>query len=240
MVRSVERALSVLESYGPNRTKQSLHEIANRIGLSKTTTFRLIETLLAKGYLSRGDDVKYSISFKVLTLAGLVDAKQAIQQAARSPMALLGHSIGEAVAMYAVYGQSRICIEAIEVPSPLMRVVRLGEEVSLLQGAIGRVLLAQLEPDSLNRVLTSVDLSFREKLHVTMDEIRARGYETGHSERVKGATAIAAPVFHRPQSYGPLCVAILGPSVRIDDRIDELAPRMIALARTIRDRINGP
>lgn len=240
MVRSVERALSILESFAPGRTRQSLHEISNRTSLSKTTSFRLLETLVDRGFLVRDERQRYSISFKLLAISGLIDRRQSLHEAVRKPMSSLGNAVGETVALYTMFGQSRLCIETIEVQAPLMRVVRLGEEVPVTQGAIGRALLCQLEDEGLQAALGDARDKLQQSAFIeNLTAIRDRGFEVGRSERVKGATAVAAPLFLRPEVHGPLCVAIVGPSIRIDDRTDEFAAKLLALARQLRSRLEG-
>ena len=53
MMRSVQRILAILESFTAEDNCLSLHEIAGRIALPKSTTFRLVQSLEESGYLIR-------------------------------------------------------------------------------------------------------------------------------------------------------------------------------------------
>src|SRR3546814_4627822 len=71
-MRAVERIFSVFDAFDADHTKLTLQEISERIGLSKATTFRLVNSLDKKGYLVRLEDQRYCLSMKILRLAGVV------------------------------------------------------------------------------------------------------------------------------------------------------------------------
>ena len=72
MMRSVQRILAVFETFSPERTSLTLQEIADRIDLPKSTTFRIVQSLEKAGYLVRLEDQQYCLSFRFTRLAGLV------------------------------------------------------------------------------------------------------------------------------------------------------------------------
>lgn len=50
-IRSIERAISVLDCFEPDHPSLSLHEICTKIRLPKTTTFRILQSLVDGGYV---------------------------------------------------------------------------------------------------------------------------------------------------------------------------------------------
>ncbi len=52
-VRSIERALQILDCFDTRHGDLGLTEIAQRVGLHKATTHRIVATLLNRGYLDR-------------------------------------------------------------------------------------------------------------------------------------------------------------------------------------------
>ena len=61
-MRSVQRILAVFESFTSEKSSLTLQEIAGRIGLPKSTTFRLVQSLEKAGYLVRLEDQQYCLS----------------------------------------------------------------------------------------------------------------------------------------------------------------------------------
>ena len=72
MIRTVERAFAIFEAFDDKQPMLSLQEIGNRIGLSKATTYRLVNCLYDLGYLVRLEDNRYCLSLKLTRLSGLV------------------------------------------------------------------------------------------------------------------------------------------------------------------------
>ncbi|MEI9805504.1 MAG: IclR family transcriptional regulator [Pseudolabrys sp.] len=224
MIRAIERALLILDSFDTAHPRQTLQEIASRTNLSKATAFRLVGTLVKGGYLLRDEAQKYRLSLEVLRLSSFAEVDINIQAVLRPLMAQVGKQAGETVALYTSSGSSRVCIETVQIPSPLMRIVIVGEQVPLIRGAIGRTLLAQMTDSENEMILAESALPKNDPmvLRKRIEIVRHRGYDVARSERVVGATAIAVPIHHRLKSGAHYCLAIVGPSARIDDRLEEL------------------
>ncbi len=79
-MRTIERAMSVLEAFTQAEPSLPLHAIATRIKLSKPTTYRLINCLVDLGYLVRLSTQDYFLSMKILHLAGQVRGPLSIRQ----------------------------------------------------------------------------------------------------------------------------------------------------------------
>jgi DNA-binding IclR family transcriptional regulator len=65
------RTLAVLDAFGPRHRMLSLSEIARRVGLTLTTTHRLVRELVDWGALERGADGRYSVGLRLLELSAL-------------------------------------------------------------------------------------------------------------------------------------------------------------------------
>jgi len=159
----------------------------------------------------------------VLRLSSFADVEINIQAVLRPLMAQVGKQTGETVALYTASGLMRVCIETAQMPSPLMRVVSVGEQAPLVQGATGRTLLSQMTDSEIEKVLAASELPKNDPMVVRkrIEIVRHRGYDVARGERVIGATAIAVPIHHRLKSSAHYCMAVVGPSARIDDRLEE-------------------
>jgi DNA-binding IclR family transcriptional regulator len=66
------------------------------------------------------------------------------------------------------------------------------------------------------------------RLKKSLVKIKKQGYAVTNNERVRGATAIAAPVFsHDSRAY---CITVTGPSGRFEDREDKLCALVVEAA----------
>ncbi len=68
-VQSVERALDIIESAASRQEGKSLTEISADTGLHKSTAYRIINTLVRRGFLMREDDGNYKLGHKLIETA---------------------------------------------------------------------------------------------------------------------------------------------------------------------------
>jgi DNA-binding IclR family transcriptional regulator len=219
----------------------SLQEIANRIRLPKSTTFRLVQSLDEAGYLVRLDNQAYCLSFRFTRLAGLVKSTLDIRQLARVTMIELARKAGETVTLNLASDRHRICIEVIDTPSPLMSVTKPGERVRLIDGATAKVLMASLPKKEQQQALVYAAKATgrsRADLSRELARIREQRYAATHGERVLGLTAISAPIEER-DGTARHCVTVTGPTVRLQPREREVVKLVMRAASDISRRLGA-
>ena len=70
MVKSLKKALDIMEFVSESNNSPSIVQIANHLKLNRTTTYRLVHTLHSQGYLKKdGDKNGYQIGLRLLPLA---------------------------------------------------------------------------------------------------------------------------------------------------------------------------
>jgi DNA-binding IclR family transcriptional regulator len=241
MIRAVGRALAIFDAFDNAHLSLSLQEIAERIHMPKTTAFRLVATLERAGFLVRMDDQQYCLSLKLARLGGLVRGTLSIREIARPVMLEVNRQTQETITLNAIDGTDRMVLEVVDTPSPLMSMARLGEHMPMFFGASSRILMAHMEGDDLERVINTnaKGIEFdRAALDRELARFRKQGYALSRGQRVPGLTAIAAPVF---DLHGKVrqCVALTGPSVRVDPRDLDLAEIMMNAGREISTRLGA-
>jgi DNA-binding IclR family transcriptional regulator len=231
MIRTVERAFAVFEAFDEKENMLTLQEIGKRIGLSKATTYRLVNCLHDLGYLVRLEDNRYCLSLKLTRLSGLVRSTMGIRDIARPIMLDLVKNSGETVSLNALAGDQRICIDAFDMPSPLMSIVRAGEQRTLLTGATGKILLAFMPTAKVDRIYRKTRPSKRPNrsvLEKQLAKFRRQGYALISNEQTKGVTAASVPVWDASGEVH-YSVSIYGPCIRVDPKADEIV-RMLKRA----------
>jgi IclR family transcriptional regulator, pca regulon regulatory protein len=66
--QSLERGLAILACFAPEQPWMRLADIADGLGLSRSTTHRYVTTLVALGYLEQGQSRRYRLGLKVTDL----------------------------------------------------------------------------------------------------------------------------------------------------------------------------
>ena len=241
MIRAVGRALAIFDAYDNEHLSLSLQEIAERIRMPKTTAFRLVNTLERAGFLVRMDNQQYCLSLKLARLGGLVRSTLSVREIARPIMVQVNEQTSETITLNAIVGNDRMVLEVVDTPAPLMSMARPGQHMPLYLGASSRILLAYMESQDLERVVKAnmSESNFdRAAFNRELTRFRRQGYAISRGQRVPGLTAIAVPIF---DLHGAVrhCLALTGPSIRVDSLDQKLADILLAAGRDISTRLGA-
>ncbi|GAB3440987.1 IclR family transcriptional regulator [Actinophytocola sediminis] len=199
-MRSLERAIDVLEVLEAAKTPLRLSELARRAGLHVATTQRILGVLEARGRVAQ-DGAGYRTGVSMLFGAHAYLATDPVAVAAPLVLQQLAAATGLTASVFVRAGQSRAVVARIEGRNPLRYVLPIGQRLPLHLGA-GKVIAAYLEPVELDalladvgeRALASGRRSTVEEFRAELAVIREQGWAMAVDERVVGATSITAPV----------------------------------------------
>lgn len=240
MKRAVDRIFAIFESFSRERSSLTLQEIAERIELAKSTTFRIVQGLEQAGYLVRLENQKYCLSFRFTRLAGFVNSTLGIREIARPIMAELAERTKETVSIHTVSGRNRVCIDAMATASSLRSVVQPGEQIRLQSGSGSKVLMAFMPKAQLAPILASIARSTKRKAEMLAElaKIRDQGYAVSHGERLLGLSAISAPIKDASDEVH-YCLTVAGPTVRIQVKEKEFTRLVVTAAANISRLFGG-
>jgi DNA-binding IclR family transcriptional regulator len=241
-MRAVQRILAIFESFSTERSSLTLQEIADRIELPKSTTFRIVQSLEKAGYLVRLEDQKYCLSFRLTRLAGLVKSTLGIREIARPIMLELADATKETVSIHTISGRNRVCIDTMATAaSPLRNVVQPGETVPLLAGSASKVLMAHMPKSRLTPIVNAIARQTKRSQADVVEEltkIRRQGYAVSHGERLLGVSAISAPISDTNDEVH-YCLSVGGPTVRMQTNEKEFIKRAKQAATDISRQFGG-
>ncbi|NPV44413.1 MAG: IclR family transcriptional regulator [Firmicutes bacterium] len=233
-VRAVERALDILLSFSKDEPCLSLPEICKKIGLPKSTVYRLISTLQLKGFIEQNEiNGKYQPGTKLISISNILLKNMDLRKIAFPVMCGLRDASGETVNLYILRNRKRVCIEQVEGSHLIKRYAAIGDELPLHCGASGKLLLAFQPESEIDRVIEETGLKpWTEKsitdpvlLKKNLENIRNQGYAFTKGERETGAASIAAPIRNHTGNV-VAAVTISGPDSRFTP---ENAERYITL-----------
>lgn len=211
-VRSVERALAILDCFTEEKNNFSLTELSHSIGLSPSTTLRMLGTLESKNYIFRDpENMRYYLGFRLAQLSNISFANLDVCHVAKPHLLKLHRQFDESMGIYILKDNKRVCVDRIECTQPLRSVVSVGQTQPLTRGASGRLLLAYMPEEEIQALLEEDQAVTAEDLA----KVREYGYAVSHGERQSGVVSIAAPVFN---AAGKVTAALFisGPEVRFD------------------------
>ena len=229
-VRSVERAFSILMCFTLDEDELTLMDIARKMHLPTTTVSRMVNTLVGLGFLEKSPGKTYSLGANLYYLGAVARNHFKLQKIAYPYMKQVRDTTKEAVSLYVLDGDARVCYEHVESLLSMRCVVRVGDRFPLWAGAAGKCILAYAEPELVEREIakakpiTTSTIVSREALLADLETIRKKGHAISYGEREEGITSIAVPIFH-PKNKVTIVFSVAGPSVRFtDDVVEELLP----------------
>jgi IclR family transcriptional regulator, KDG regulon repressor len=158
-VQSIARAFSILEEVARNRDGIGLAELSKRVGLHNSTAFHLVRTMVSLGYLRQLKDSKrYRVGRPLFALAaGALDEIEMVSLAT-PVLEDLSRQTGESSHFAVRMGDSVVVIASTTGPSAFQFSDRVGVVRPPYATAIGKVLLAALRPDQLDRYLKRAEM----------------------------------------------------------------------------------
>lgn len=220
----------------------TLQEISDRIGLSKATTFRLVNSLSDAGYLVRLDDNRYCLSMKLVRLAGVVTRGLGVRDIAHPKMVEIGQLTGETVSLNTVVGVDRVCVDVVESTARLMHIVSLGEHAPLLYGATGKTLLAHLAADEQTAIVKTLPrnaLFTQVQVKAELATIRKQGYAVTGGERVEGSLAVSVAIYDM-QDRCQYALTLTGPENRMKPQLERNLRCMLQAQKEISSKLGSP
>lgn len=233
-VRAVDRAVAILQSFTVEAPAMSVVELQDRVGLSRPTLYRLLQTLVAAGLVqSEGDPARFRLAHGVMRLAHVWLSTLDPVALARPLLETLRGTTGETAALFVHRGASSVCV--LELPSRHALAISrgIGTSGTLTQGASGKAILAFLPEPTRASVLAALPAAARMATEAALQIARQDGFAVSRGEVFAGAAAVAAPFFDA-QGMVAGSVGAFGPAARIaDDGVTAVARHVRETARAL-------
>ncbi len=238
--QSIDRAAQLLVRVVESARPLGVGELAERSGLPKSTTSRLVGALERQGLLQRTGERGRLRPGPVLLRFAQRDVPEAnLVELAEPALRRLAKASGETInlAVPSPLGVEHLAQQDSEHFVGVTSWV--GRRVPLHCSANGKVFLAHGAaplPERLER-LTPRTLADRARLEAELERVRARGHATAVDELEQGLSALAAPV-RGPGGDVIAALSISGPTIRLTpERAERLAPLLIEQADALARRL---
>jgi DNA-binding IclR family transcriptional regulator len=249
MLSTLDKGLRVLEALSRSDTgSESLTALSRAVGLHRTTVFRILGTLRARGYVSRESDTdRDRLGVRVLSLASAVLDDLDIRQVARPALQALRRETRELVFLTVLDRGEVVTVERLDSDQPLTLRAQIGSRRPAHCTAAGKAFPAALpEPEReaiLHRPLpafTPRTITLPDPLRQQLAEVCRRGFAWDDEEYLDGVRCVAAPVFGIERHVvGVVSLAV--PTMRAPwDRLWRLGAEVAATARQISAGLGAP
>ena len=248
--QSLERGLAILECFTPERPVRGIADLAEELGMSRSTTHRYVLTLTALGYLVQGARRKYRLGLGVTDLGMSTLSSTSLREHARPHLEELSVRTRYALAIAVLDGPELLCVDHVGTNRRGQRLDDFGLDSGLRLpvhcSAMGKLLAANLPAAEQRRLVAELTLRrrgphtitnrsvLRSELALTLEQ----GLAVSDEELAPGLYEIAAPV----RSEAREVLAAVGMQahssmISLKQLVEHLGPHLISTADRVSARL---
>ncbi len=200
-VQSLERGLTVITVFGPDKSRLTLTEVATLSNLTRATARRLLLTLEQLGYVG-SEGSYYFLRPAVLQLGYSYLSALSIADIAMIHLNPAADELHESCSASVLDGDSIVYIARASTTRIMSFTLSIGHRLPAISTSMGRVLLAALPQEELERYLDSIDyeprtamaIATREDMQKEIEKVRQQSYSVVDQELEIGVRSVAVPV----------------------------------------------
>jgi IclR family transcriptional regulator, pca regulon regulatory protein len=248
--QSLERGLAILGCFTSERPVLGIADIAQELGMSRSTTHRYVTTLLALGYLEQGRSRKYRLGLRVTDLGMSALNSTGLRENAHPFLEELRERTGYTIGLAVLDGTEVLYVDRArswrrterETDTGLYPGTRLPAHCT----AMGKVLLAYLPEDVQDDLIPQLKLernsprtiTSKQALRTELQHIREDGFAINEQELRPTLQAIAAPVRDESREVvAAIGIAANPEAISVEELTDALGPHLISTAARISSRL---
>ncbi|MBN1218045.1 MAG: IclR family transcriptional regulator [Anaerolineae bacterium] len=244
-IRAVERALDILLCFSRQTPELTMTQIAERVGLYKSTVHRLLATLEGRRFVQRDPDTGiYQPGVRLLQIAYLTLEHNNLRRLAVPFLLHLWEQQHETIDLAVLDDTDVVFLDVLESPRRVKLAAAIGQRLPAHSTASGKAILAFMPEETVRRIFkddipqfTQYTLCSPEALFEDLRHTREQGFALSLEEYEEGINAVAAPILNlNGQPIG--AVAVAGPAYRFNrEQMIEIAPLVLATVRDIAQEV---
>jgi IclR family acetate operon transcriptional repressor len=203
VVKSADRVLDILELLASEPNGLTLSEIADRLGIARSSTHGLVHTLRVRGFVSPGEGGRFQSGVRLIQLGLNVADRLELRSVAHPRLEALVNSTQDTALLVVPSDGDLLYVDKVISDA---RDVRTDPRMSMNRpfhcSSLGKALLATLDDDTVRAVYDGGSLPAMTEFSITDLDVlledlaatRARGYATDRQEAVAGVWCVGAPI----------------------------------------------
>jgi IclR family pca regulon transcriptional regulator len=248
--QSLERGLAILSCFTPKRPVLGIADIADELGMSRSTTHRYVITLLALGYLEQGASRKYRLGLRVTDLGMSALNSTGLREHAHPYLEELRQRSSYTVSLAVLDGPEILYIDRVRSfrrgQGQANGDLTTGSRLPAHSTAMGKLLLANLPEADQRELIASMKLTKsapntitgKKALRDELDEVLDANFAVDDEELARDLYAIAAPVRNdRRDVVAAVDIAAPSSMISLGELVDALGPHLISTADRISARL---
>jgi IclR family pca regulon transcriptional regulator len=249
--QSLERGLAILESFRPERPWLGISDIADPLGMRRSTTHRYVITLAALGLLVQGPGRKYRLSLRVVNDLGMSTLNSTgLREHSRPYLEELRQRTTYTVSLAVLDGAEILYVDRARSLRPGQSKIDLNlhpdSRLPAYCTSMGKVLLANLPAYEQRDLVGTMDLVRRgpnsimskKALHMELEQVLEEGMAVDDEELAAGLVSIAAPLRTESREVvAAINLAAHTSMISLEEMVDQLLPHLLVTADNISARL---
>ncbi|ULT54923.1 IclR family transcriptional regulator [Neobacillus drentensis] len=245
LLSSVKSAIKILRAFKMDQPQKGVRELANELGLGKSSVQRILTTLASEGLVQKNKETnKYELGLSVVELSSIVLGNIDLHRESRPILTDLANKYGETAHLAILDGNHVVYLDKVESKTSNKLPSHLGFHNYAHCTSSGKLLLAHSGNYLVDLVIqngldaiTPKTIVDPNKFRQELSTILRQGYSVSIDEYTIGRTSVSAPV---RDHTGKVTAAInlVGPSPRFSrQRIQYFASELIRAGELISERL---
>ena len=203
-LRTLERALEVLKSFGRGSPVLTIGQLADRLAMPRSVVVRILATLEQAGFVERAPDNprQFRIGLAACEVGAVYFAGNPLLRGAEGVLRDLAERTGFTAYLGVLDGAEVVILAHREGRAPVQFVWQAGDRLPVATTALGKALLMYMTPEQLDVVLgegplaglTDGSLRARRELDPQLSHHAEKGWIIAKDESYPGVTAVGAAV----------------------------------------------
>jgi IclR family transcriptional regulator, pca regulon regulatory protein len=248
--QSLERGLAILGCFTSEHPVLGIADIAEELGMSRSTTHRYVTTLLALGYLEQGRSRKYRLGLRVTDLGMSALNSTGLREHVHPFLEELRQRTGYTAGLAVLDGAEILYVDRARSWRRGEREIDLGlhpgSRMPAYCTAMGKILLAYLPDDVQRELIAQMTLernspstiTSKQALRAELEQISDDSFAVNDQELRPGLHAIAVPVRDESREViAAIGIAASPESISLAELTDALGPHLISTAARISSRL---
>ena len=231
-ITALQRGLRLLDLFATAEKGLTATELAKRSGLPISTLHRFLVNLESSGFLTYSSAGTYHLGVACFSLGQAALGQFDLRRISLRHLQSLNQQTRETVHLTVRYGLSVVYVDKLDSPEPLRIHSRIGSSVPLYCTAVGKVLLAYMQPAECEEILAQLDfrrftpntIRSLQELRTQLQSVRRAGYACDIEEHELHIRCVAAPIWDHTGAVSA-SLSITAPAVRMPvSRLRQIAP----------------
>jgi IclR family transcriptional regulator, pca regulon regulatory protein len=248
--QSLERGLAILGCFTPERPVLGIADMADDLGMSRSTTHRYVITLVALGYLEQGASRKYRLGLRVTDLGMSALNATGLREHSHPFLEELRQRTSYTVNLAVLDGPEILYVDRARSfrrgQSKIDFGLAPGSRLPAYCTAMGKLLLAYLPEHEQRSLLAEMKLSRRgpntitskKRLRDELAHVREESFAVNDQELASGLHSISAPVRSESREVvAAVNMAAHSSMISLEELVDQLGPHLVSTADRISARL---